>query len=545
MIYLDCETDRAASKVWCVVTIKGDETKVWTMPLGLQEYIGDEEVYAHNGIGFDYPVLKRCWGIQLKRKQCKDTLVLSRLYNPVIDGGHSLRAWGVRLGGDVKLDFTDFDAGLTQEMVDYCIRDTQLLQKLHQHLKREMKTFSQQSIDLEHNIAIEVQQQERNGFLLDMPMAVSLLAHLKHRMSEIEDQLQSIFPPIVTERWSDKTGKRLKDGVEVFNVGSRQQIASRLEGLGVVWKQFTENGNKVVNEVTLAEIDLPEAKAVSEYLTLQKRVGLVESWIDNADDNNRVHGKVITMGAVTGRCTHSSPNMGQVPSVGSPYGVECRSLWTVPEGSLLVGVDLSGIELRCLAHYMQDDDWTRELLEGDIHTKNQLAAGLPERSMAKTMIYATLYGAGPAKIGSIVGGGSKEGTKILDNFYKHTPKLQHLVDKVARLSEKGHLPGLDGRRVIVRSAHSALNTLLQSCGAIIAKEWVCEVHRQLHKAGIAAHGKQVAFVHDEIQLEVKEEYAEQVANIAVKSAAIAGKSLSFRVPVDAEAKIGKSWYDTH
>jgi DNA polymerase I len=430
-------------------------------------------------------------------------------------------------------------------MVDYCIRDTQLLQKLHQHLQFEMKTFSQQSIDLEHNIAIEVQKQERNGFLLDMPNAVSLLAHLKNRMSEIEDQLQSIFPPIVTERWSEKTGKRLKDGVEVFNVGSRQQIASRLEGLGVVWKQFTEHGNKVVNEVTLAEIDLPEAKAVSEYLTLQKRVGLVESWIDNADDNNRVHGKVITMGAVTGRCTHSSPNMGQVPSVGSPYGVECRSLWTVPEGSRLVGVDLSGIELRCLAHYMQDDDWTRELLEGDIHTKNQLAAGLPERSMAKTMIYATLYGAGAAKIGSIVGGGSKEGTKILDNFYKNTPKLQQLVDKVARLSEKGHIPGLDGRRVIVRSAHSALNTLLQSCGAIIAKEWVCEVHRQLHKAGIAAYVKQVAFVHDEIQLEVKEEYAEQVSIIAVAAAMLAGETLGFRVPVDAEAKIGINWAECH
>jgi DNA polymerase I-like protein with 3'-5' exonuclease and polymerase domains len=194
---------------------------------------------------------------------------------------------------------------------------------------------------------------------------------------------------------------------------------------------------------------------------------------------------------------------------------------------------------------MQDDDWTRELLEGDIHTKNQLAAGLPERSMAKTMIYATLYGAGPAKIGNIVGGGSKEGTRILDNFYKNTPKLQKLVDKVARISEKGHIPGLDGRRVIVRSAHSALNTLLQSCGAIIAKEWVCEVHRGLHKAGIAAHVKQVAFVHDEIQLEVKEEYAKQVSIIAVAAAMLAGETLGFRVPVDAEAKIGESWYDTH
>jgi DNA polymerase I len=544
MIYIDCETNRAADTIWCAVTIKGTDTKVWTSPEGLQEYIGDDDVYAHNGIGFDYPVLKRCWGITLKRKQCKDTLILSRLYNPVIDGGHSLKAWGIRLGGDEKIDFTDFDAGLSEEMITYCIRDTQLLQKLHKHLMFEMKAFSQQSIDLEHNIAIEIQKQEKYGFLLNMQDAVSLLASLKNRMSTIEEGLQEIFPPIVTERWSEKTGKQLKDKVEVFNVGSRQQIASRLESLGVVWKQFTENGNKVVNEVTLSEIDLPEAKEVAEYLTLQKRVGLVEAWIDNADAKNRVHGRVITNGAVTGRCTHSNPNMGQVPAVGSPYGKECRSLWTVPDDSLLVGVDLSGIELRCLAHYMQDDEWTKELLEGDIHTKNQLAAGLPERSMAKTMIYATLYGAGPAKIGSIVGGGGKEGGVILDNFYTNTPKLQELIDRVSRIAEKGHIPGLDGRRVIVRSAHSVLNTLLQSCGAVIAKEWVCETHRGLHRAGISRYVNQVAFVHDEIQLEAKKQYAEQVAKIAVEAAAVAGKTLKFRVPVDAEAKIGKTWYDT-
>jgi DNA polymerase I len=545
MIYIDCETNRAADTIWCAVTIKGTDTKVWTSPEGLQEYIGDDDVYAHNGIGFDYPVLKRCWGITLKRKQCKDTLILSRLYNPVIDGGHSLKAWGIRLGGDEKLDFTDFDAGLSEEMITYCIRDTQLLQKLHKHLMFEMKAFSQQSIDLEHNIAIEIQKQEKYGFLLNMQDAVSLLASLKNRMSTIEEGLQEIFPPIVTERWSEKTGKQLKDKVEVFNVGSRQQIASRLESLGVVWKQFTENGNKVVNEVTLSEIDLPEAKEVAEYLTLQKRVGLVEAWIDNADAKNRVHGRVITNGAVTGRCTHSNPNMGQVPAVGSPYGKECRSLWTVPDDSLLVGVDLSGIELRCLAHYMQDDEWTKELLEGDIHTKNQLAAGLPERSMAKTMIYATLYGAGPAKIGSIVGGGGKEGGVILDNFYTNTPKLQELIDRVSRIAEKGHIPGLDGRRVIVRSAHSVLNTLLQSCGAVIAKEWVCETHRGLHRAGISRYVNQVAFVHDEIQLEAKKQYAEQVAKIAVEAAAVAGKTLKFRVPVDAEAKIGRNWAECH
>ncbi len=545
MIFIDCETDRKASVIWCAVTIRDTETKVWTSPEGLQEYIGDEDVCAHNGIGFDYPVLKRCWGVTIKRKQAKDTLIMSRLYNPNIDGGHSLAAWGRRLGGEEKIDFTDFDGGLTDEMIDYCIRDTELLRNLYQYLEKCMKLFSRESIDLEHAIAIETHKQEKHGFLLNVSEAVSLLATMKFRMSEIEDILQQKFPPIVTERWSEKTGKRLKDNVEVFNVGSRQQIAKRLEGLGVKWKRETEKGNKIVDETTLSEIDLPEAKLIAEYLMLQKRTGLIESWIDNADSKGRVHGKVITMGAVTGRCTHSSPNLSQIPSVGSPYGEECRALWTVPEGYKLVGVDLSGIELRCLAHYMQDPEWTKELLEGDIHTKNQHAAGLPERSMAKTMIYATLYGAGPAKVGSIVGGGAKEGAKILDNFFKNTPKLQKLLEKVQRMAEKGSLPGLDGRRVLVRSQHSALNTLLQSCGAIIAKEWVVQTHRDLYKAGLTQYTHQVAFVHDEIQLEVKEEYAEKVAEIAVKAAKTAGESLGFRVPVDAEAKIGNNWAECH
>jgi len=278
---------------------------------------------------------------------------------------------------------------------------------------------------------------------------------------------------------------------------------------------------------------------------LQKRVGLVSSWMDNADKEGRVHGRVISNGAVTGRMTHSSPNMGQIPSVSSPYGKECRDLWTVPKGYKLVGCDLSGIELRCLAHYMKDDEWTTELLEGDIHTKNQLAAGLPERSMAKTMIYATLYGAGAAKIGAIVGGGSREGERILENFYKNTPKLRQLQTLVAALATEGKIKGLDGRRLHIRSERAALNTLLQSCGAIIAKQWCVTIHQKIQKAGIQQQVKQVAFVHDEIQMEVKEEVAEQVARIMEESATEAGKLLNFRVRVDAESKIGNSWYDTH
>jgi DNA polymerase I-like protein with 3'-5' exonuclease and polymerase domains len=191
---------------------------------------------------------------------------------------------------------------------------------------------------------------------------------------------------------------------------------------------------------------------------------------------------------------------------------------------------------------MQDDDWTEELLNGDIHQKNANAAGIT-RPQAKTLIYATLYGAGPTKIGSIVGGGAREGTRVLQNFYRNTPALSRLMEKVKKVANKGYVPGLDGRRILVRSEHAALNSLLQGCGAIIAKQWCITAHEEFKRQRLSV--QQVAFVHDEIQIEAQQADAEVVASIMVDSARKAGELLGFRCPVDAEAKIGKNWFDTH
>jgi DNA polymerase I len=499
-------------------------------------------IVGHNIIGFDGPILSKVWGVKIPISKVRDTLVMSRLLNPQLEGGHSLRAWGERIG-EYKDDFTDFDGGLSDEMVTYCKQDVTVTAELYRRLDRDLKDFGR-SVALEHQVAVLMKRQENNGFKLNVPEAVSLLAELKDRMSVITDEMQAIFPPIVEERWSEKTGKQLKDKVTVFNVGSRQQIAERLHSLGAKFTKKTEKGSIIVDESVLAGIDLPEAQVIAEYLMLQKRVGLIDSWLEHVDINTfRVHGRVITNGAVTGRMTHSNPNMGQIPSVSSIYGAECRKLWTVDAGNVLVGCDLSGIELRCLAHYMQDDEWTKELLDGDIHTKNQKAAGLETRAQAKTFIYATLYGAGPAKIGSIVGGGAAAGSRLLQSFYSNTPRLAALMQKVQRLAEKGYVPGLDGRKIQVRSQHSALNSLLQGCGAIIAKQWCVEMHRRFRQQGIDV--QQVAFVHDEIQVETKEDDGQRVADIMVESAKQAGITLGFRCPVDAEAKIGYNWFDTH
>ena len=543
VLVLDIETNLAHDTIWCCVTQwAGDKgCLVHTESDHLQAVIDQADVVVgHNIIGFDGPVLSRVWGVTIPLNKVRDTLVMSRLWNPQLEGGHSLRAWGERLG-DFKDDFTDFNGGLTQEMIDYCKQDVQVTVQLYNKLTRDLQEYGS-SVDLEHRVAFLMKKQEDNGFKLNVPEAVSLLAQLKDRMSFITDHLQNIFPPIVEERWSEKTGKQLKDRVTVFNVGSRKQIAERLQERGVKFTKTTEKGSIIVDEGTLKGIDLPEAQLIAEYLMIQKRVGLIDSWLDNVKDDGRVHGRVITNGAVTGRMTHQRPNMGQIPSVNSEYGSECRTLWTVDDGNVLCGTDLSGIELRCLAHYMQDDDWTEELLNGDIHQKNADAAGVT-RPQAKTLIYATLYGAGPAKIGSIVGGGAREGNEVLQNFYRNTPALSRLMEKVKKVASKGYVPGLDGRRILVRSEHAALNSLLQGCGAIIAKQWCIEAHKEFKRQRLSV--QQVAFVHDEIQIEAPRSYADDVASIMVDSAKQAGITLGFRCPVDAESKIGLTWYDTH
>ena len=546
MIYIDIETNLAHDTIWCAITMKGWETKVWTKPDGLQQYLKGEQVCAHNLIGFDAPVLRKVWDVQIPISKAVDTLVMSRLMNPQIEGGHSLKAWGKRLGND-KMDFDteDFDGGLTDEMIEYCKRDVEVLAKLHGFLETQFKQWdnSKQPLELEHRVAMYMAQQESNGFMLNQRLCSELLAEMRQRMLDITIELQEVFPPLVHERWSEKTGKRLKDKVEEFNVGSRKQIASRLQSLGVEFKKKTEKGNIIVDESVLKGINRPEAQLIAEYLMLQKRVGMLDSWMDHCKDDGRVHGRVISNGAVTGRMTHQSPNMGQITSVKSEYGKESRQCWVVPEGYKLVGTDLSGIELRCLAHYMRDEKYTNELLEGDIHTANQQAAGLETRDQAKTFIYALLYGAGPAKIGAIVGGSANQGKVLIDKFMRNMPSIRKLMEKVKKFAAKGYVPALDGRRIIIRSDHAALNSLLQSAGAVIAKQWCVEAHKLLKKNKIEY--KQVAFVHDEIQLEVREDQAERAAQLMVQAAAIAGKALNFRVPVDAEAKIGNNWYETH
>jgi len=543
LIYLDIETDGIdATQIWCVVTMENGVPTVHTTPDTLSEALRSPvSVVGHNLIGYDMPVLERLWGVSVASERIIDTLVLSRLYDPSKSGGHSLRNWGNELGFP-KGDHDDWSQ-TSQELVNYCIQDVKVTEAVHRKLKQEMREFSAESIKLEHKVQCIVQQQERNGWVLDQELARDLCATFKEKMNEIEEELQEKFPPIVHQRWSEKTGKRLKDKVEVFNVGSRQQIAKRLSELGVVFSKVTDKGNPIVDEAVLDTIDLPEAKAVSQYLMLQKRYAQVNSWLEHVKDDGRVHGRVISNGAVTGRMTHQSPNMAQVPASYSPYGHECRSCWTVPSGKKLVGFDASGLELRMLAHYMDDKEFTNVLLTEDIHTRNQMAAGLETRPQAKTFIYAFLYGAGDAKIGTIVGGSSHDGAQLKQRFLRNTPALESLRERVGRAAARGYLTGLDGRLLRVRSEHAALNTLLQAAGAIVMKKALVILDDYAKQWKIDY--KFIGNIHDEVQAEVAEAQAEKYGWLAVECLKAAGLEFNLRCPLDGEYKVGTTWAETH
>jgi len=558
---LDIETTMAQNHIWCCGIQREGESRQRMLlnSMQLEQHLANmDHIIGHNIIGFDAPKIEKLWHVVIPPHKLRDTVLMSRLWNPRLDGGHSLAAWGDRLGYP-KIKFDDYDGGLTADMVTYCKMDVEITHKLEPHLTSllEKDGFTEECIQLEHDVAVILAEQEANGFKLDTDRANALLTELMGRMNEIERTVQLIYPPLVEERVSEKTGKKLKDKVTVFNLGSRKQIAERLQSQGVVFKEKTEKGSIIVNEKTLAGIDLPEAKLILEYLTLQKRVSQIDSWVNAVGDDGRVHGSVITNGAVSGRMTHSKPNMAQTPSAkkdkktgellfgaASTYSTDCRACWIVEEGNLLTGIDASGLELRMLAHYMNDKAYIKQLLEGDIHTYNQNMAGLDTRDQSKTFIYALIYGGGFAKIGEIAGGSARKGKQLVDKFMKNLPAYARLKEIVLQsMRKRGTLRGLDGRRLRVESEHSALNFLLQSAGAIVMKKALVILKQSLDDSGVWY--KFVANVHDEWQIESSAGDADLIGKLGVQAIVDAGLHFEMNCPLDGDYNVGPTWAHTH
>ena len=576
-LVFDIETDGLnPTVIWCLVAMD-DKGKFYNytednIDEGIKLLQDADKIIGHNILGFDIPVIKKLHGIDLyNADKVVDTLVLSRLFNPTREGGHSIAKWGYKLGIPKKdsPEWTSFN----EEMLSYCQRDVSINYKLFNYLKKESIGFSKDSIMLEHKVTYLLEEQKRNGFLFDYEKAMMLTSELSSKLKETEDKVHETFQPIwiddklitpklkkdvqlskqgLTEQeYTDIIEGRLEQKpfmrktLQEFNLGSRKQIGQRLQELGWKPNKFTPTGQAIVDESTLKKIKhIKEAQLIADFLLYQKRLAQVHSWIEAVNKtDNRVHASVICTGAITGRMAHRSPNMAQVPSVSSPYGKECRACWTVPEGYKLVGIDASGLELRMLAHYMADKEYINDIINGDIHTTNRKFAGLKSRDEAKTFIYALIYGAGDEKIGRIINGSKDSGRALRERFLGSLPALRTLKQRVDRASQKKYLKGLDGRKIIIRHKHAALNTLLQGGGAIVMKKALTLLDLDLKLNTIDA--KIVANIHDEWQIEVKESQADYVGRAGVQAIKDAGIHYKMRCPLDGEYKIGGSWYETH
>lgn len=537
-----------------------------------------DEIIGHNIIGFDIPALQKVYPEWQPKGRITDTLVLSRLFyadlmnddattvshpeefTKRLWGSHSLKAWGLRMG-TMKGDYDGGWEECNQDMLDYCEQDVRVTAALYKKLKKRGEGFSDQSIELEHKLAEVCYRIGNNGWTFDVEAAHALYADLASIRIELEKELDELFEPweIHTEFIPKVNNKKLgyvkgepfnKVKVVEFNPNSRKHIAFCLKKK-YGWKptQFTPSGEPKVDETVLQQLPYPEAQKLARFFLIQKRIAQLaegsQAWMKVCDKDGKIRHTIISGGTVSGRASHRSPNLAQVPSTRAAFGKPCRDLFTVPKGWVLLGSDLSGLELRCLAHYLQDNgEYAKQILDGDIHTYNQKAAGLKTRDEAKTFIYATLYGGGDGLIGKIVGGSAQDGRRLKADFDKNVPAFKRLKQELNTAYQRGYLKGLDGRKLFVRSEHRCLSQLLQSAGAILCKQWVGLVDEAITRAGLDAYI--VGWIHDEVQIACRnEEVAKHVGNITGRMAEEAGRTFQIQLPIEAEYSVGRTWSDTH
>lgn len=581
----DIETNgflSVATKIHSIVIKDIDTGKVYSyskdeIGRGLYILSGANLLVGHNILKFDLPVIEKLYPQYELNGEVLDTLICSRLIwtnRKELDfrlkelplklaGRHSLESWGYRLGlrkGDYakENDFSEW----TPEMQKYCERDVEVNYELFKLIEKQK--YSQEAIQLEHEFAKCIIQQEAHGFHFDVASAKKLYASLAKRRLELEETLASSFPnwqkftgTFVPKRDNKTLGYKkdvpIKRYTEVkFNPNSRDHISDRLMNKGWKPKLYTPDGKPKVDESVLSKLDYPEAKVLAEHFLIQKRIGQLaegaNAWL-KLEQQGKIYGQVITNGANTGRCTHQKPNVAQTPSTNVPYGKECRSLFIAPDGYVLIGCDASGIELRCLAHYLARFDsgnFARDLLEGDVHSANQKAIGLPTRDLAKRVIYGVVYGIGDKRLGEVVGGTSAKGKEVKQKLFANLPALKTLRDNVIiKAKNQGYILGLDKRRLIPRSEHSSLNLLIQSAGALIMKMATVILHKKLKDKNYDNDVQMVAHIHDELQLQCKHAISNEIGEIAKQSIIEAGIYFNFKCPLDAEFKVGGTWAQTH
>jgi len=590
---IDIETDDLrATRVWvmCWQNIKTNETGKCVSHDEISSFFKttDGSFYiGHNILKFDGPTLNRLHGTNLNASNCIDTLVLSTLYSPSINGGHSLEAWGQRMNKP-KIDFHDW-SHLSQEMIDYCHVDVAITTELFRRLIRTMERigFTEQCCWIQHRFTDVLEKQRKNGFKFDGPRAIALYSQLRSIEERLTVDIRQTFPatehlirdsrPMFTkagqptavyerdcERYmvSCDTDKGIYSAYESvdFNVGSPKQRVEKLLEMGWEPEEFTEKGSpkpfdkgklSPSLESFLEGTPVPEVEMIAKWMAINGRANMVNTWLENWNENDGcIHGKLFI--ADTLRLRHQAPNTANIPAVRSKDGrvlrgeegyftYEARDLWVARPGRLLVGTDAAGLELRMLAHYLDRKDFTREVVEGDPHQYNADLVGIT-RPQAKTLIYSVLYGAAAPKVAKTLKVTVKEGARIRNMFLERLG-LKELIDSCKEEQSVGRVELLDGSQVICPSPHAALNYKLQGGGARVMALSACLAEREVNRNNWEA--LKVGDIHDEDQTDCDPDIADKFGEMRVESIREAGRLLKLNVPLDGEYKKGRTWAETH
>jgi DNA polymerase I len=621
----DIETNALVNptRIWCIGLLDvatGREVVFENPDLDPTEFLEaaqDVSVWVgHNFIGYDHKVLEDLIPeLVIPRESIIDTLVVSRLLNYNLTGGHSLGAWGERLGVP-KLDFHDFSQ-LSEDMVTYLRGDLKVTLGLYKKFLRYLGSPQwKKPLRLEHDMAFMCRDMHDNGFAFDLPKARGLYEEIDGLIQGLDSDILKAFPPrlrpireicpVLTKHGTlhRKDFKWKTDGDltpftaeapftlcewEEFNPGSPKQIVERLNEAG--WKPFEKTkghieaertrdqeklkhyrvwGWKVseANLLTLPE-DAPEAaQKLAKRILLASRRSVLNEWITAAgeapkstEDQAYIQGNFNHIGSWTQRMSHTAPNMANIPRSTALYGSDFRSLWMAPKDKYLVGVDADSIQLRILAHYMNDPRFTTALVSGDkalgtdAHTMNMRALGpvCSSRDVAKTFIYAWLLGAGIPKQAQILECSIPEAADANENFLAQYPSLRELKEnQIPRDAARGYFEGVDGRFVMCDSEHLMLAGYLQEGESTVMKTATRIWRNHLTKEKIPFW--LVNFVHDEWQVCTPrdKDLALYVANTMADSIRQAGEDLGLNCPLlgsiygaHKQLAIGDNWLDTH
>lgn len=585
---IDIETDDLnATVIWvmCWENIKTkekgkcvghDEVRAFFENTKGSTYVG------HNSLKFDAPTIVRLVGAKLSVANNIDTLVLSTLYNPSLAGGHSLAAWGERVGFE-KIDFHDW-THLSEDMITYCHRDVEITAELFRRMTKVLARvgFSELTCWIQHNITVVLHKQQQNGFYFDGGRAIAFYQQLRKREEDLQDEIRKAFPDervLVRERdvytkSGSTTALFLRDSAHFdidlspdgrvyrafenvpFNIGSPKQRVEKLTALGWEADEFTPKGSPKATEKSLIkfaeESGIPQVALITKWMAINGRGNMVNTWLNEwNEDDSCIHGKLFV--ADTLRFRHQAPNTANVPAVRTNkegvvlrgedgyFTYEARDLWCARPGRVLVGTDAAGLELRMLAHYLNRPDFTEGVVNGDPHQTNADIVGIT-RPQAKTLIYAVCYGAGPPKIAATLKVPVKEGARIRTLFLERLG-LKDLIDECKAEQETGRVWLVDGAGVVCPSPHAALNYKLQGGGARVMALGAIFLEKHIRRAGLDS--LKVGDIHDEWQYDVAPNDAREHARLSVQSIREAGEELNLNVPLDGNAKEGLTWAETH